>query len=266
MRSYFVFNGRSCNDFGLFLENLPEASYAERRGDPYQIAGRNGRQYLEDGTFENYDQIYSVGIRDFATRRDVYKLSEDVAEWLIGSRGFCRLEDTYDPDVFRLARFAGSMNFEAVFRNWGRANLVFECQPERYLKTGETAVTALEGVHALESVSYTLTNPTTFTARPLIKVTGYGGIQFSVTPDGETSVAIQCSVGSTRTTFIIDCDSYSVTYEDGTDASSIMTFVDTQGYPSFPRLSPGDNIVANIPFNGGGYIEKLEIVPRWWKL
>lgn len=268
MTGTITFNGKPSTDFGIIVEQYPELTRGTRRGDAYQIAGRNGSYVYEDGTYNNYEQQYSISIPE--TADDVssapYLKTAEVAAWLLGSRGYCKLEDSFEPDCFRMARFSGPLNITQLIDRYGTAPISFECQPERYLKTGETAVTALEGVHALESVSYTLTNPTTFTARPLIKVTGYGGIQFSVTPDGETSVAIRCSVGSTRTTFIIDCDSYSVTYEDGTDASSVMTFVDTQGYPSFPRLDPGDNIVANIPYNGGGYIEKLEIVPRWWKL
>ena len=59
----------------------------------------------------------------------------------------------------------GPLNVETVLKNHGRATLEFDVQPQRYLKSGETPLTFQGG-----SV-YTITNPTQFEARPLLKFT-----------------------------------------------------------------------------------------------
>lgn len=265
-KSYIEFDGHRSTEFGMTIEELPTSSHAERRGDLYQIAGRNGSFVREDGTYENYEQAYAFNLRNISSPRDSYQSARDVALWLLGSTGFCRLEDSYEPEFYRMARYAGPLDVESVLRRYGRGTMVFDCQPERFLKSGETAITALEDVHSLEHETYELINPTGMVARPLIRVTGYGGVHFAVHPEGAAPLVIRTAVGTTRTVINIDCNSYAVTYADGTDASAEMTFVDSEGYPEFPTLQAGTNVVENIPFNGGGLIESLEIVPRWWSL
>lgn len=267
MHNYIVFNGKnSVNNFGLVIDQLPESAHASRHGDLYQIAGRNGTFVHEDGTFENYEQVYDVNFIGNA-----FSKGRDVATWLLGSRGYCRLEDSYEPDFYRLARYAGPLNIENVLQQGARASIVFDCRPERYLKSGETAITAMSNVYAAQSpsVTYDLVNPTGQVARPIIRVTGQGGIRFAVTPaNASADVVIEMAIGTTTTTVtvIIDCETYTVTDTSGNDMSSRVSFVDQDGYPEFPKLQSGVTVVKQIPFNGGGYIQSLEIVPRWWSL
>lgn len=263
MEDMILFNGRSSTDFEMIVTEYPVLSRGVRRGDAYQIAGRNGTQIREDGTFDNYTMTYKVS---FPEEDGPSATTAEIAEWLLGSSGYCRLEDSFEPDYYRLARYAGPLNITQLLDQYGTAPLSFDCQPERFLKTGETTITALEDVHSLEHEIFYLDNPTGMVARPLIRVTGYGGIQFAVHPEGAAPLVIRTATGTTRQTILIDCDTYAVTYADGTDASSDMTFVDSEGYPEFPTLQAGTTVIENIPFNGGGLIESLEIVPRWWSL
>jgi len=162
LRSTIYFDGKSSADFGLIVEYFPESVHAARRGELIPIPGRNGVIAREDGAFDTYTQQYQVWFRN-TMGRDTYQKARDVAEWLLSASGFCRLEDTYEPEHFRLARFVGPLNVETVLRNHGRVTLEFDVQPQRYLKIGETPLTFSGGTTS------TVTNPTKFEARPLLK-------------------------------------------------------------------------------------------------
>ena len=266
MRSYFTFNGHDSKDFGIWIEYLPDASFPERRGEAYQIAGKNGTQWCEEGTFENVEQEYKIWYRDWTGGKDMYHAGDDIANWLIGSSGYCRLEDTYNSETFRLARFAGPLDFQTTLRKFGRVMLVFDCLPQRYLKTGETAVTLMENVTLSSNLNATqttatLSNPYAFPAKPILRITGTGnvGISSENTVNGEMMV-ITVALGDTETTVTIDCDSY--------DINVIPAAVSYDSdYPILTTLQPGVNTFSTIPVTTNpGTIKKLEVIPRWWTL
>ena len=141
MRSTIIFNGKSSDDFGLVVEYFPESVHAARRGELTPIPGRNGVIVREDGSFDSYVQTYQIWFRKTSENpRDTYANARAVADWLLNSRGFLRLEDSYEPDFFRLARYSGSLNVETVLRNHGRATIQFDVQPQRYLKSGDVLI------------------------------------------------------------------------------------------------------------------------------
>ena len=176
MRSTIYFNGQSSADFGLIVEYFPESVHAARRGELIPIPGRNGVIIREDGAYDTYSQTFQIWFRN-TLNRDTFQTARDVAEWLLGASGFCRLEDTYEPEHFRLARFVGPLNVETVLRNHGRATLEFDVQPQRYLKSGETPLTFTVGSSA------TIMNPTQFEARPLLK---FSNVSSSPNPEVQT--------------------------------------------------------------------------------
>lgn len=141
MRSSIIFNGKSSEDFGLVVEYVPASIHASRRGELITIPGRNGVIVQEDGAHETYTQTYRVWFNSrFTNNQDTFKTAREVASWLLEPSGFCRLEDTYEPGYFRFARYAGQLEVETVLRQFGRATLTFECQPQRYLKSGEMQI------------------------------------------------------------------------------------------------------------------------------
>lgn len=141
MRSTIIFNGKSSDDFGLVVEYFPESVHAARRGELTPIPGRNGVIVREDGSFDSYVQTYQIWFRKTNENpRDTYANARAVAEWLLNARGFLRLEDSYEPEFFRLARYSGSLNVETVLRNHGRATIQFDVQPQRYLKVGDVRI------------------------------------------------------------------------------------------------------------------------------
>ena len=86
----------------------------------------------------------------------------------------------------------------------------------------------------------TVTNPTPFEARPLLEVSGVGGI----TINGK-SIQILESVSD----FEIDCETM-----EAEDNSKIYCM-------DFPELSGGENEIVS-----DGSITALTVTPRWWTL
>lgn len=268
-----VFNGTSSTDFGINIEEYPAFVSSKRRGEVYQIAGQNGSEVSEDGTFENYTQTYKVNIKE-GDQRHAHLRCSDVAAWLLSSSGYCRLEDGFQPEFFRLARFAGPLNIEQIMGEYGESPLEFDCKPERYLKSGEKAVTLLEHVDLTQAgnrvASSKINNPTRFVAAPLIRVTGTGSFRLEAGFSGSTPswLEIKLSDDSTPRTVIIDCKSYAiqmVTVAPITiDASNRVTYLTK--YPTLPKLQPGENRIDVSGYYVGnpGVIEKFEIIPRWW--
>lgn len=174
MTGTIYFNGKSSQDFGLIVEQLPPSVHASRRGDSITVPGRNGVILREDGSFDTYTQEYIVWFSENETNRNPYQTARDIAVWLLGASGFCRLEDTFEPEHYRLARFSGEFNVDTVLLNYGKAVLSFDVQPQRYLKSGENAI-SYEGD---SSTAFSIVNPTQFEARPLLKF-----VDTSVAPD-----------------------------------------------------------------------------------
>ena len=165
MTGTITFNGTSSEDFGLIVEKLPPSVHASRRGDLITIPGRNGVIVREDGSYDTYQQEYQISFSQAAQNRDPYAVARDIAVWLLGSPGFCRLEDGFEPEHFRLARYSGAFDVDTVLMEYGKATLTFDVQPQRYLKSGETPLTFTGGS------TTSITNPTQFEARPLLKFT-----------------------------------------------------------------------------------------------
>lgn len=273
MEDMILFNGRSSTDFEMIVTEYPVLSRGVRRGDAYQIAGRNGTEIREDDTFENYTMTYKVA---FPEDRGPSVTTAEIARWLLGSSGFCRLEDTFEPDFYRLARYAGPLNVSQLLDKCGEAPLAFDCQPERYLKSGEKAVTLFENVdliHDSHGVSTTIHNPTAFDAAPLIRFTGTGS--FVITkPAQHAADAMQIGVtldNDNAQTIEIDCKSYAVNYvetvagvEMRSNASAAIRYLTT--YPTLTRLAEGENIIRLEPFDvmHPAQLSKFEIIPRWW--
>lgn len=188
---YFVFDGKKSTDYGLYMASDPNAIHPARRGELFPIPGRNGSIVREDGSYDTYTLTYDVLLDSNMIATDVYAHAREVAAWLLGSRGFCRLEDSYEPEYFRLARCAAQMSVENRLARFGRAQIPFECQPQRYLKSGETPI-SYEGD---SSTAFSITNPTRFEARPLLKF---------VDQSGEAPAPVPQTLTNVNDTYIVD--------------------------------------------------------------
>ena len=152
--------------------------------------------------------------------------------------GYQRLEDTYHPYEFRMAKFKTNPSIDTAgyMNRSGKFTLEFDCKPQRFLKSGEE-ITTLEADGVI--LNRTLQN-----AKPLLRVYGTAG----AIEIGAETIEI-----STIDDYVdIDCEIMDA-YKGAVNCNGNVSFTDDI------VLSPGDN---NISLSGG--ITKIEITPRWF--
>jgi len=167
------FGGINSADYGVYITGKAVYNAPERAVEQVDIPGRNGAFLMDLGRFENIEVTYPCGIPG----DDQTDFAEKISEFrnaILSKRGYQRLTDEYNPNEYRMASYVSGMEVEAVEGQQGTVGefeLTFNCKPQRWLTSGETAVTVADGD--------TLTNPTLFDSEPLLEVEGYGTIGFN---------------------------------------------------------------------------------------
>ena len=237
-----TFNGVNSAAAGVkAVEYYPPLDRPRRKFTKLEVPGRTGDVVIFEDAWEDYEQEYQIyGGTGLAGSAPTAFTS--IMEWLHSGSGYCRLEDTYDSTIYRLAYFVGPTDVDSVFSRFGRATIKFMCQGKRFLKSGETALTKSNG----DSIA----NPTAFASRPVIMVTGTddGSGTFTV---GETTVTLN----NIEDGMIIDCEQMIVTNLSGDNLNSYMDLGD------FPAIPSGTSSVATT-----GDITSLSIVPNWFTI
>ena len=229
------FNNKSSADCRIQVAHPPGYAYPEKDYTITHIPGRNGDIIQDNGCYKNVERTYEVSFdvpnEDFATYANA------VSAWLHSTTGYARLEDSYEPNYYRMATYQESNIFENLYNKAGTATIVFECKPQRFLKTGDNTI-------AIQN-SLTIMNPTGFEAYPLFKVTGTSGV---LTVNGN-SIAISSIDGFV----MLDCELQDA-YKENINKNSTIS-------GTFPMLKPGSN---TIRWTGG--ISSVTMKPRWWTI
>lgn len=162
-----TFDGQTSRDYGVFITGDAVYNAPERDVEMIDIPGRNGSFALDQGRFENITVTYPAGI--YAdNEEDFADAVSDFRNFLCSRSGYCRLEDDYNPDEYRLAIYKNGLDVSPAQLRAGEFNISFECKPQRFLTSGETPESINDGE--------TITNPTPFASSPLLEVGGLGEI------------------------------------------------------------------------------------------
>ena len=230
--------GTSNKDVGMVVEHYPSIILPKRKQEIQQVPGRNGDIILYQDAYENYEQSYQVFI-DSTLKGGMTRVIPMISDWLLGHQGYQRLEDSYFPDVYRMAYYTGGVEFISFFGQYGEGTLTFNCSPEKYYKMGERPISVSNG--------QLISNPTLFPAKPLVTLTGSGS---AVLYFGSNSLSIS-NIGGSVTIDIRDHKAYN----GSTNRNSTITGL----YENM--LLKGK---TNIHWTGG--ITKMTMIPRWWTL
>lgn len=236
--SYFLYGSENSLDYALTIEEYPEYNIAERVIERYKVPGRSGDLIFDTGSYSNVKQKYKVYIK--AQPLNTHQAARLAAKWLQSPGGYRRLEDSYDPEIYRMAMFTGPVDVSNWFAKYGRAELEFDCRPQRFLKSGEYPLTVENQGH--------LYNPG-MEAAPLIFITGSGAGSITL---GDYNVQIS-SIPPDG--IYLDCDTQNAC--SGTENKNNQIALSN----GFPILIPGD---TKIGWSGG--ITGVQITPRWWIL
>lgn len=191
----FKFAGTSSSAYNLFITEAATYNVPERAVEMLEVPGRNGAYALDQGRFENVEVTYHVVVH--STNNSGFQTEfSDVRNWLASQVGYQRLEDDYNSGVYRMAIFKGGLETSEAFVNGAEFDIVFECKPQRWLTSGETATAVAN--------NGTLSNPTLFDAHPLIECKGYGTIGINSEQIQVASVPIGDVVVSSGKSFYLD--------------------------------------------------------------
>lgn len=228
---------------GLTVERIPDLYIPRKRITAHQIPGRSGDLHQWDGAWENYPVRYQCWFKAAPTGAQLRK----VAAWLSGAPAGARLSDTYDPDVYRLATYAGGVDVENIRNRYGRFIATFDCDARKFLKTGDTALNI--------TGSGLLNNQTGNTAYPLIEITG--SVSGLVKINDVPLLVRFPGYDDTRT---LRVDTYLREAWDITDGGETSMNEWIAG-TDFPLIVPGSNTIS---IDGG--IDSIRVYPRWWQV
>lgn len=164
----FTFDGESSKTYGVYITDGGFYSAPIRDTEVVEIPGRNGAYILDRGRFKNIQVTYKAAM-GADSKADFISGISAVRNWLCSKKGYVRLTDDFNPDEYRLATFSNGLEVSNINPKTGEFDITFECMPQRFLTSGETAQT-------ITSSGDTLTNPTLFNARPMLEADGYGTI------------------------------------------------------------------------------------------
>lgn len=220
-----------------YIASTPKIVKPSRKMTKAVIPGTNRELVEMEDAWETYDQPYNLFIGD-GTEDCVPDLIDAVSN-VLNKSGWQTLADDYDTDHYRLAYYKGGFEVNNKRTRVGTFTVKFCCRPERFLTSGDTPVSIPSG----EAIA----NPTSYNAKPLIKITGSGDGTLTV---GETTMSFTGIVDY----LYIDCDRMDVYRLSTENRNNLMT-------GEFPVLKSGNNIIA---FTGG--ITACEITPKWWEI
>ena len=231
MINYLTYDGKNLRDYGVYVNGTYTFSAPQRNITKVVIPGRNGTLTIDNKRFDNIEVSYAAFIvRDFSEN------IEGLRNYLSTAAGYRRLEESYHPDEFRMARFVSGLSVEATpLMREGNFTLKFDCMPQRFLKEGELPVEY--------TANGSIYNKTIQVAKPLLRVWGNGTVGI-----GSATLTI---AGTTNYTDI-DCESMDA-YYGATNRNDKIS-------GTFPVLMPGAN---GVTLSG---VTKVQITPRWWIL
>ena len=244
-KHWLVYDGKNFNDFNVYTSGEATFSSPEKNYETIEIVGRNGDLTIDYGTYKNIDVSYSCFIP-----YDLEKYGRAFRSFIASRHGYCRLEDTRHPDEYRMARVLNGLEVNSAKLDVGSFELMFNCKPQRYLKSGDQPIT-------ISGSDNTIVNPTYMPAKPtfIISMSSYGTIvvndvAFYITDPGNGNCIIDF-----ETMDAVQLDSSGEIVSWNNYVKDISNSIENL------ELKAGSN---NISMSDG--ITSIEIIPRWWTL
>ena len=232
-----MFNGTSSQDLHALVQTAPEYEFPEKDYSVTHVEGRNGDIVIDTGSWQNVPRTYNLAID---TRKISYaEVASKLVQWLHSASGYARLEDSYEPDFYRMAIYKDSGSISNIYSKAGQIEISFDCKPQRYLKNGE--------VSDLFTSNTEYRNPTDFPSKPKIVIHGSGS--------GTVKIgAYEITIFNILDGMTVDCEIQD-TYKNDINCNSRVSIAE------YPKIIAGNNTIS---MSGG--VTSIEITPRWWML
>lgn len=238
------------------------------------IPGRNGDILFDNGRYKNIERVYQIQVTGLD---NINNLMRD----LVACTGYHRLEDEYDTDVYMEARLKSPPATKRFVGDSASITLVFDRKPQRYLKSGDTAILPnnittfdtqkeKDGVYSPCRVliaEFTIDNNSGSISRPLINIkkwdcrvdqfwiataTNVNDLQYQdIVYKEYKKVNLGCvrdfTMGSRDLYVKIDCENK--TYSSNTierDTDETWINIGPEAYNDFPMLKIGTNYIRIV--------------------
>lgn len=158
---FLTFAGKSSQDFGIRISGEATFNSPERKFQQIKVAGRNGALIIDEDAFDNIAVTYPAYII-----KDMPARIREFTNYMNSFAGYQKLEDTYAPDVFRLAQYKGGLEVKSsgYMNRQGEFDIEFNCKPQRFLKSGEMPQTF--------TANGAFYNRTNYASQPFLRVYG----------------------------------------------------------------------------------------------
>lgn len=236
-RGLIVYGGEASSDYGMVVAEPPAFERAARKQTVYKIPGRNGSVIIQQEAWEDVPRSYKVWLTSDPDK-SLVEYVDAFEAWLNSQDGYQRLEDNFEPDVYRLAYFSGGNDVTTELMTAGETTLKFTCRAERFYKSGEQEQTLTSGVP--------IYNPTRFKSKPLIHIEGSGSIALTIGANTITATVTD--------NINIDCETMNA-YREPTENKN-----DKISGP-FPKILPGVNAISIT-----GAATKVTLIPRYFTI
>lgn len=238
MSDYFIYDGIDTRNYGMVVFNANLDESPEKEQESFKIPGRHGDLLSSVSRFANRDHQYMAVIY-----KNYGAYVRDFRDAILAKKGYLRLTDSFHPDEFYLARYLGPVEPAPMDGSgMGKFMIEFDRKPQRFLTSGETAVSVAAGG--------TIVNPTKQPSQPLLHVTGYGNLYINTG---------RITISNTFTDVYIDCEMMDCYALDGSTLVNANDYVSIREV-DFPTLRSGSNSITYA-----NTITALEITPRWWR-
>lgn len=281
--NYFTLDGHRTTEWGIGLSAGGAYDAPARKGESISVPGRNGNIWVDDGSFENVMVTYPCWMsEDFDANIDDFR-----AFLSLHSDQYYELRDTYHPNEYRLARYAGPFTATPGTRNKsGRMDVTFDCMPQRFLNAGYTwRELEIPDIDPSQTVAtlFSEENPTGFSCAPVLmaELNENALFEFSVRNDEHGTYA-NIHIGDTTTRAVVGTcyyiDLQNFIMREGTTANDpnweslpvssvplLISFPEWDSSNGQALFLEGVNVVNNrtIPHTR---LEKVSILTRYWTI
>lgn len=240
--SYFVFNGRSSEDFGIRIHNELEFSTPARDLEKVTVLGRNAELLIDNRRYKTIQKSIKIDIRiPQGNGQELQNRVMQIYDWL-NVQEWTDFRWSMYPDFTYRARVLNPFSILDALRWLGRGVIDMEFYPIMYYPNNE-----LKTINS----GATIANIGNVNAEPLIVITPATDSRIDILNNGEAWISLK----DVTSKITIDSELMVATDADGNANKKMLI-----RKPLFPVLTQGDN---KITFNN---INKFEINPRIGRL
>lgn len=250
-----TYNGVASSAYNIIVSKQPNYEFPEKDVEVIHVPGRNGDLVFDKGIYNNVKRTYSIWAGPEAG--DFKTLASKISKWLHSSKGYAVLEDTYEPDYYRMAYYKDENNIENMLNEAGTIDATFICKPQRFYKSGNSFITVPNNGKSFE-------NPTVYTAQPVIKVSPKDDYPIGTFTWNGRLIRVHFGIGQTQNPIYIDAtamDCYSIISGSYVNKNQNVVFVD--GY-EFPMLESGITSVQYSDPRATTCV--VEVKPNWYTI